>query len=162
LGGDTQIFGWNGVQLVQQGSVGLTLTGGNVGIGTIAPGDPLDIELNADDSSARLGVFRMGNIYNGPGDTNNYTFSMGLSPFTPLFYKSLSLSGGSSGSNLAFLDNAGAAAAYISFGSSTGYGHNITVEALASQTPDIFDVLSSSGGRLLNVQPNGNVGVGAR
>jgi hypothetical protein len=152
------------------GNSPISVSGSSVGIGTTYPTNLLDIEINTDVSSGPQGVLTIGNIYLGTGipgsaisgqyENNGYTFSMGQEPLAPSNPKSLSLSGGSVGSNLAFLDSVGGGAASITFGSATNWGHNITVQALASQTPDVFDVLSSpaSGGKLLfNVQPSGNV-----
>jgi hypothetical protein len=133
---------------------------GNVGIGITAPANLLDVELSQDDSTAPLGLLKLGNTYVGPGDNNAYTFSMGKQPFFYGQYKGLILSGGSSGSNLSFLDNMGLGAADITFASNTSQGHNITVEAFPSQTADVFDVLGAAGGTpLFNVQPSGNVTV---
>jgi len=43
FGGYTQVFGYWGVQLVQQGSIGVTFTGSKVGIGTTTPSASLEV-----------------------------------------------------------------------------------------------------------------------
>jgi len=43
FGGYTQVFGYWGVQLVQQGNIGVTFTGGKVGIGTTTPNANLQV-----------------------------------------------------------------------------------------------------------------------
>jgi len=133
---------------------------GNVGIGITTPANLLDIELNQDDHTAPLGVLKLGNSYTGysGADDNGFTFSMGPQPFAPGQFKDLSLSGGSSWSSLAFLDNTGLGAANISFSSIASQGHNISIAAMPMQTADIFDVFNGVGGNpVFSVQPGGNV-----